>query len=299
MRWERMPSSSSEGALMPSSTRTRRLGGLTGVAVIAGLGLVSLSAGGAQAAEANNLQYSCKALGGAVDVGTWTADVTADLPASIKVGEKITGPKIDVTVTTSTGAADLMRNLGIKSISGTAVADYTASVPMKAELSLPDTAVPASGSITTKASGKGEDLTGTKAGNVPVTVGNFSVALKAKKADDTTQDLSVDCTIAKPAALATIKVLPAATTTPPTTTEPTTSEPTTTAPTTTTTTEPTTTSEPTTTAPTSSDDTSEPSGPPVQTDDLATSGNAAAAGLGVLALSGAAAATVIARRRLK
>lgn len=281
---------------MPNSTRTRRLGGLTGVAVIAGLGLVSLSAGGAQAAEANNLQYSCKALGGAVDVGTWTADVTADLPASIKVGEKITGPKIDVTVTTSTGAADLMRSLGIKSISGTAVADYTASVPMKAQLSLPETAVPASGSITTKASGKGEDLTGTKAGNVPVTVGNFSVALKAKKADETTQDLSVDCTIAEPAALATIKVLPAATTTPPTTTGPTTSEPTTTAPTTT---EPSTTSEPTTTAPTSSDDTSEPSGPPVQTDDLATSGNAAAAGLGVLALSGAAAATVIARRRLK
>lgn len=285
---------------MPSTTRTRRLGGLTGVAVIAGLGLASFTAGGADAAEVTGLKYDCKALGGNIDAGVWTADISADLPATIKVGEKVKGPKFNVDVTTSTGIADTLRGvLQAKSVSGTAEATYNASVNMKANLTVPKTAVPASGPITTKASGTGEDLTGTRAGDVVVTAGNFSVKLDVEKQDGSVQkDVDVTCTLktGQNAKLATIKVLPASTTTEPTTTKPTTTKPTTTEPTTT---KPTTTTstEPTTTEPSTS--TSEPTGPPVQTDELGASGNATAAGLGVLALSGAAGAAVVARRRLK
>ena len=297
-----------------------------------------MTAGQATAATTAPLQYRCEAnvFGQVVQQGTWTAEVTVDLPSQVTVGATIPAPAISAKVTTSTDAANTLRFLGETEVDGTSVAKYTlAGQDRSANLTIGRTAVPTSGALTTTATGTGAAETApTAPGSLEVAVGDFTARIQTYKNGTPDLLLPITCTLTagQDAKVGTIDVVAAETTTTepttsePTTTEPTTSEPATTDPTTSepTTTEPTTseptgtteptTSEPTTTEPTGITEptattepttTTEPTGPvtpsTVQTDGGAPDGGAnlwtvAGVGAGALGLLAVAGASLSGRR---
>lgn len=113
-----------------------------------------MTAGQATAATTAPLQYRCEAnvFGQVVQQGTWTAEVTVDLPSQVTVGAAIPAPAISAKVTTSTDAANTLRFLGETEVDGTSVAKYTlAGQDRSANLTIGKTAVPTSGALTTTA----------------------------------------------------------------------------------------------------------------------------------------------------
>ena len=286
-----------------SSVRSiRRLGGAAVVTGALAVSMVGLTSGDAHAATA--VKYDCKAtvFGQVLDQKVWTAEVTVDVPKQVDPGEAIPAPAVTAKVTTSDYAADTLRSLGVKSVSGTSAAKYTVDGTARtANLTVPSTAVPASGPIITNAKGSGAAETAPgEPGTIDVKVGDFTADLKT----DGGLGLPIECALqpGQNTTIATIQVGDAGPTESPTSSDtPTTDEPTTDEPTTD---EPTS-DNPTTDEPTGSETTPAPtgtvSGPPVQTDMVGDEGgsNTAVALGGLATLGGVIGAGALARRRMK
>lgn len=256
-----------------ASTGVLSLAMAGGAFAVAGMGTAS-------AAASATLKYSCTL----TNFGTtpyndpWTVTLTADIPSTVEPGETISAPAISATVVTGKDATDQMHQFNIKTVEGTADASYSVGTQAaSAGLAIAKTDVPASGSLTTVASGKGESFTAPSTpSTLAVKVGDFSSTLTT----DTGFVLHLKCTPAAGAntTIGTIKVAapaPTTTTTTPAPTTTTTSTPTTTTPAPTTTTpEPTTsTPDPTTPDPTTStpDPTTSTPAPTTSTSDPTTS----------------------------
>ncbi|TWE09944.1 DUF6801 domain-containing protein [Rudaeicoccus suwonensis] len=167
---------------MTTSIKRRALGSAGAAALVAaGLSTAIAAAPSASAATSPALNYNCTVtiFGAAVPQGVWTATVTADVPTSVAPGAAIPAPSISAKVVTNAGSGDTLRFLNISSLSGTSTANYTfGGKEQTAQLTIPTTKVPASGVVTTVASGKGEAATApTTAGPVVVKVGDFTADL--------------------------------------------------------------------------------------------------------------------------
>ena len=259
-----------------ASSGVRRALGVAGTSgLVGGMALVGMGAIAAPHADAatvtKTLTAACNYAG--TPLGTWTVQLTADIPTTLQVGAAFPAPKITAKVTTSTAAANTLRALDVQSLQGSSPAKYSVfGATQTANLTFPKTNVPASGKLVTTATGFGVAGTApTKAGSYDVTVGDFEVQAWSTNSEGQQSYLGVPCKTDGDAAarkLTTITVTSAATsttTTSPTSTASSTSSSSSTATSTSTTSEPTettTTSEPTetttTSEPTETTTTSEP-----------------------------------------
>lgn len=184
-----------------SSTKSRRtLTGLGTVGIVAGTIAITagLSAPAATAATIS-LKYHCTAsvFGADLDQGTWTATVTVGLPNTVNIGDAIPAPKVTAKVTTSAASGDTMRGLGVQSVDGTSDAAYKfGSTKATAKLTIPSTAVPASGPVVTTASGNGDAATAPSTpGDIPVTIGDFTGTLNAHPSTGPALGLGLTCAL--------------------------------------------------------------------------------------------------------
>ncbi|TWE09945.1 DUF6801 domain-containing protein [Rudaeicoccus suwonensis] len=200
-----------------TSTIKHRLVGATGVVALLGAGMSAAVAvaPGADAATSAKLNYNCTAtvLGTKMSQGVWTATVTATTPASVTVGAAIAAPKITASVTSSTVAANTLRELGITSLTGTSTANYTFGTGARTvALTIPKTAVPKTGTITTSASGTGKAEVAPKTvGSIVVKIGNFTASLQTYQGTTKSALLPISCTLVagQNTTLTTIKVVAA------------------------------------------------------------------------------------------
>lgn len=132
-----------------------------------------------------------------VQQGTWTAEVTVDLPSQVTVGAAIPAPAISAKVTTSTDAANTLRFLGETEVDGASVAKYTlAGQDRSANLTIGKTAVPGSGALTTTATGTGAAETApTAPGSLEVKVGDFTASIPTYKSGTPDLLLPITCTL--------------------------------------------------------------------------------------------------------
>lgn len=182
---------------------------------VAGALAISLSsAPSADAATSAPLDYNCEAtvFGSVIPQGIWTATVTSDQPASVEVGASIPAPNISAAVTTSDSAANTLRGLGETNVSGTSVAGYTLGGESRtANLTIPNTPVPAAGKLTTTASGSGQAETAPATpGTIDVKVGDFTANIQTYKGTTPDLVLPVKCTLVagQNTSLGTIAVVP-------------------------------------------------------------------------------------------
>ena len=154
---------------------------------MAASGILSLAlAGGAftmantsTATAATALQYKCKISDLGITYNTpWTVTMTTTLPSSAKPGASIPAPTITANVTTGQDASDQMRSLNIKTVEGTSTANYTFNGKAEtATLTIPKTTIPASGNLTTVATGQGQAETAPTSGSASVKAGSFTAKL--------------------------------------------------------------------------------------------------------------------------
>lgn len=184
------------------ATSRRVLGGFAVGAAVAGT-VLTAGAGVGQAATASlTLVYSCPfPLIGTQDMSV-RVDV-ANLPDSAVVGQPIPATNVTATATVPANATLGLALVGAKTVEGTAKAQTTVNnagtaVPVTPNLTVAKTAVPASGSFNTVATGSTPPLTLTRAGVTTISVGNFSTTLTPRKADGSTTGLgtfTVNCTL--------------------------------------------------------------------------------------------------------
>lgn len=150
------------------------------------------------------LNYSCVVSlnGAALPAAAWTATITASTPTSVSPGDAITAPTLNASVTTDAGSAANLRALGVTSVTGTSDAPYTVAGDVvspgtrAASLTIPSTPVPASGAITTVASGAGAaETAGSATGSITASVGNFTATLTAHGGGFDGTALNVACTL--------------------------------------------------------------------------------------------------------
>lgn len=154
---------------------------------MAASGILSLAlAGGAftlantsTATAATALQYKCKISDLGITYNTpWTVTMTTTLPSSAKPGASIPAPTITANVTTGQDASDQMRSLNIKTVEGSSTANYTFNGKAEtATLTIPKTTIPASGNLTTVATGQGQAETAPTSGSASVKAGSFTAKL--------------------------------------------------------------------------------------------------------------------------
>ncbi|MFI9009901.1 DUF6801 domain-containing protein [Actinosynnema sp. NPDC053489] len=160
-------------------------------------------AGVGQAATASlTLVYNCPfPLIGAQDMSVRI--VVDNLPASAVVGKPTPTSTVTATATVPSSATLGLALVGAKTVEGTAKAQTRvdnagAIVDIAPTLTVAKTAVPASGSFNTVATGSNPPLTLTRVGTTTVTVGNFSTTLTPRKADGSLTGLGTftsDCTL--------------------------------------------------------------------------------------------------------
>lgn len=109
---------------------------------------------------------------------TWSLTLTATTPTSVAPGDSIPAPSLSASVTTDANSASGLRLLGATSVDGTSSAPYTVTgdvvgspASRTASLTIPSTPVPASGALTTTATGAGFGETAGSASPGAITVG--------------------------------------------------------------------------------------------------------------------------------
>lgn len=122
------------------------------------------------------------------DLGKWKVQVLVSTCTAVHAGSTLKAPpSITANVVTSTGAANTLRGLAgdkPRITGGTSAAGYTltgqvvnSGATRTGDLTIGAQDVPASGPITTTATGSGVLETSTTAGSITIAVGSFTVAL--------------------------------------------------------------------------------------------------------------------------
>ncbi|WP_265446133.1 DUF6801 domain-containing protein [Flexivirga meconopsidis] len=162
------------------------------------------------------IQMACKATAPlALDLGTWDATISTQLPSSAAPGDQLNSPPISADVTVPGSATSAMSLVGAKNIlSGTADSTYSVSGAVvnggsrTASLTVQNTPIAVTGGqpVNTTASGVGQGETagpGTGSATVQVT-GPIEIALVTDSA--TSPNVAVTCTLAAPVTLASIPI---------------------------------------------------------------------------------------------
>lgn len=141
-------------------------------------------AGSASAAELPGLKYACsyEAEDGEIyDLDDpWTVTVSADLPETVRKGETLEAPQFKARITMGQDAVQVMRDSDYRVITeGGSLHFYTVGATEQTasvDFDLPAT-VPASGTMTVRGSGEGEELTPRSTGTLAVKVGDLVVVI--------------------------------------------------------------------------------------------------------------------------
>ncbi|MFJ3306664.1 DUF6801 domain-containing protein [Streptomyces sp. NPDC086549] len=157
----------------------------------AGVGIVGLS--GSQTASAEpvslTLHYTCAFSGlGSQPV---TMELDADLPNTIKVGKATPKSALNGVTTVDASFTQWATLVGAKTVEGSLDGNATVtapqgSIPLTVPMTIPRTAIPASGSFDVTAKGTAPSLTFSRPGKAKVTVGDLTLHLTPKDANGNT-----------------------------------------------------------------------------------------------------------------
>ncbi|WP_158880296.1 DUF6801 domain-containing protein [Amycolatopsis anabasis] len=148
-----------------------------GTGVVAAIVAVVVGVFGAGMAQAADKELTWKGAFPIIGEQTVKSVIHAEIPASVKAGEKVSVP-FSIDVDAGQAAGDGLRLVGIKKLSGAIKSSVTLkvssgqSVPLPIEVPIPDTEVPAEGALTFKAEGTVEFTIpqGTPAGEATTSV---------------------------------------------------------------------------------------------------------------------------------
>ncbi|OLT16938.1 hypothetical protein BJF79_48615 [Actinomadura sp. CNU-125] len=116
--------------------------------------------------------------------------LVADVPETVRVGEVMPGIAVESTATVGAESTRALAALGTVTLEGGAAADATLTVPempgglpVRVDVALDKTDVPASGEFAVRGTGKAPDLTFSRPGPGTVSVGNLVLTLTPRTAD--------------------------------------------------------------------------------------------------------------------
>ncbi|WP_446666152.1 DUF6801 domain-containing protein [Flexivirga sp. B27] len=286
---------------------SRRVGPSRALTACGALGLatgltlcgVAFTSSPAHAATTTELSYSCSAPAiGLTFTDPWTVDVETDYPTSVAAGAALHTTYLNADVTLGDDAAIQFRALGVGSWSGSAKLSYAVSGAVttpgdrSAELTVDTTTMPATGPVTTTATGTAADETAAaEPGTATVAAGDLTADLTT----DAGVPIQIECSLPDnaDATIASVQVTAASETSSGTPTATATSTPTATS-----TSTPTATSTSTSTA--TSTATTTRTGPPVVTDGGSSDGDSTTALVGAgVAAAGVALLGVGSARRMR
>ncbi|MEE1736850.1 hypothetical protein PUR49_10105 [Streptomyces sp. BE147] len=184
---------------------TRGFGACTALGIAAALATAALGVTGSPTASAEpvglTLRYACAFSGLGNQPVTMRLD--SDIPDSIRVGRASPRSALNGVATVSAGITRLAAAVGAKTVEGSldGTATVTApqgDIPLAVPMTIPRTAVPASGSFDVTAKGTAPSLTFIRPGNAKVRVGDLTLSLTPKRANGTTPvgQLHASCTVA-------------------------------------------------------------------------------------------------------
>ncbi|ACU36100.1 DUF6801 domain-containing protein [Actinosynnema mirum] len=188
--------------LKQSSTARRVVGGLAAGVAVAGSVAFAGAGTGLAATASLTLVYNCPfPLIGAQDMSVRIT--TTNLPDSAVVGQPTPATNVTAVATVPATATLGLSLVGAKTVQGTAIANTSinnagTTQGVVANMTIPSTAVPSSGSFNTTATGSTPPVTFSKAGTTIITVGNFSTTLTPRKADGSLTGLGTftsNCTL--------------------------------------------------------------------------------------------------------
>ncbi|MFI8437962.1 DUF6801 domain-containing protein [Streptomyces sp. NPDC079020] len=172
-------------------------------ALVAAAGIVGLPGSPTASAEpvGLTLRYACAFSGLGNQPVTMRLDT--DIPDSIRVGKASPRSALNGVATVSAGITRLAAAVGAKTVEGSL--DGTATVnapqgniPLAVPMTIPRTAVPASGSFDITAKGTAPSLTFTRRGRAEVSIGSLTLSLTPKRANGSTTPvgrLQASCTV--------------------------------------------------------------------------------------------------------
>jgi hypothetical protein len=169
----------------------RSIAAVTAALAMTGFGLVT-GGGSAAAAASLTLQYTCSfPLIGTQNV---TAVINANVPTTAVVNHPTAPFALSATVSVPAAATSGLNLVGSKTVAGTASASSTltngaTTTNVTVPLTIPSTAVPASGTFNVVASGTAPSETLTHTGTATIKVGNFSTTLTPRNASGGTTAL--------------------------------------------------------------------------------------------------------------
>lgn len=113
-------------------------------------------------------------------MGTWTVQVTAEVPIWLPAGTTVPPKPLSAVVTIPDAARAGIYNLGVRTVGGNAVAPYTISVTeetLTATLEIPSMSIPESGDMVIETSTVGEAFTMPSAGSYTITLEDITTNL--------------------------------------------------------------------------------------------------------------------------
>ncbi|MBM7515300.1 DUF6801 domain-containing protein [Nocardioides nitrophenolicus] len=169
---------------------------LRSVSAGAVLGLAATTAvvlGTSTPASAAAIDFDCALPIGGTD--TFTADITTNAPATIPAGTSIT-PMLNVALTVPEGTADLLRLFQPDQVGGTVQGTTLVDgVARTTTITVPPTAVPASGPIVVSGTGTMAAITaGTEGASHQIAAGNQAVTITIYKTGQAPTPIDVPCT---------------------------------------------------------------------------------------------------------
>jgi hypothetical protein len=185
---------------LTSKSLWRSIAAVTAAVAMTGFGLIT-GAGSASAAASLSLNYTCTfPLIGSQNV---TAVINANVPATAVVNQPTATFPLSATVSVPSAATSGLNLVGAKTVAGTASASSTltngsTTTNVTVPLTIPTTAVPASGTFPVVASGTAPSETLTHVGTASIKVGNFSTTLTPRNASGGTTALGTftsNCTL--------------------------------------------------------------------------------------------------------
>lgn len=170
------------------SITTKNAGRALGSIVAAGLGvgLLVSTPSPASAAATLTLDYTCTYP--LINQQDLTVSVTVDVPNQVEAGVPTAPWDIDAINTVSATTTSGLALIGAKTIEGSAVAHTAVQAPgvdlpdVQVPVTVPVTAVPASGAFDVTATGQAPSLTFPQAGSGTIDVGNIDLVLTARNA---------------------------------------------------------------------------------------------------------------------
>lgn len=168
------------------SITTKNAGRALGSIVAAGLGvgLLVSTPSPASAAATLTLDYTCTYP--LINQQDLTVSVTVDVPNQVEAGVPTAPWDIDAINTVSATTTSGLALIGAKTIEGSAVAHTAVQAPgvdlpdVQVPVTVPVTAVPASGAFDVTATGQAPSLTFPQAGSGTIDVGNIDLVLTAR-----------------------------------------------------------------------------------------------------------------------